>query len=410
MHRETTHPYIILFTLWLLVFSASSQIMIIAPMLPRIGAQLDIPEALQGTLVSAYAVMVGVFAVTMGPVSDRIGRRRILLAGTGLMTVALVLHAAAFNYPTLLLLRALAGAAGGVLSGSAVSYVGDYFPYERRGWANGWIMSSTALGQILGVPMGTVLAGWYGFHVPFLAFGVTMAATFVLVWFCVPQPPVRLSAGSLTPASMLRRYAALMARPAPRAGAIAFFLMFLGISSYVIYLPTWLASARGATEGQVASLFLVGGIANAMTGPLAGRLSDQIGRRWLIILSCVGLSIVMLSTTVVVRELWMAYPLFFATMVFVAARMSPFQALLSALAADEERGTFMSMSIALGQVGFAAGGALAGPIYTQFGYASNTVLGAVSVLLMAALVWGYLPEPGRPAVDLDASSAPETTG
>ncbi|MGH9943662.1 MAG: MFS transporter, partial [Pyrinomonadaceae bacterium] len=164
---------LVLFALWLLVFSASSQIMIISPMLPQIGAQLNIPEVLQGTLVSSYALMVGVCAIIVGPISDRVGRRRVLLFGSGFMALALALHVLAVNYVALLLVRGLAGAAGGALSGAAVSYVGDYFPYERRGWANGWIMSSTALGQILGVPVGTLLAARYGFRTAFLWFACT---------------------------------------------------------------------------------------------------------------------------------------------------------------------------------------------------------------------------------------------
>ena len=73
---------IIIFALWLLVFSASSQIMIITPILPLIGEELGIGESRLGTLVSAYAIMVGIFAIVAGPVSDKIGRRRILLLGT----------------------------------------------------------------------------------------------------------------------------------------------------------------------------------------------------------------------------------------------------------------------------------------------------------------------------------------
>jgi MFS family permease len=84
-----TSPGLIVFALWLLVFSASSQIMIISPILPQIGQELDIADAVLGTLVSAYALMVGVFAIISGPISDRIGRRRILLIGTGVMAVAL---------------------------------------------------------------------------------------------------------------------------------------------------------------------------------------------------------------------------------------------------------------------------------------------------------------------------------
>lgn len=402
---DRTHPYLIIFALWLLVFSASSQIMIISPMLPQIGEQLSIPEALQGTLVSAYAIMVGVFGLVIGPISDKVGRRRVLLAGTGAMAVALALHAAAVNYAMLLGLRALAGSAGGMLSGAAVSYVGDYFPYERRGWANGWIMSSTALGQILGVPLGTILAGRYGFHVPFLAFGVTMSMAFLLIWRFVPQPVVRRSAERLTVKGAVGRYVELLKRPEPRAGAAAFCLMFLGISSFVVFLPTWLTAAHGATPNQVASLFLVGGVANALTGPTVGKLSDRVGRKRVITIACVGLAAVMASATFVVRNLWFAYPLFFLAMIFISARMSPFQALLSALSSEERRGTLMSLAVALGQVGFALGGALAGVLYTRFGFASNTALGAVSVLLMAWIVWRFIPEPEVEPPQLEVSLA-----
>jgi predicted MFS family arabinose efflux permease len=53
----------------------------------------------------------------------------------------------------------------------------------------------------------------------------------------------------------------------------------------------------------------------------------------------------------------------------------------------------MSLTVALGQVGFGLGGALAGPFYSTFGYGSNTIIGAVSVLGMGLLVWFMVPEP-----------------
>ena len=90
--------YLIIFTLWLLVFSASSQIMIIAPILPLIGEELGIADAALGTLISAYSLMVGMFAILSGPVSDRVGRRRILILGCLTMTAALILHAFVVGY------------------------------------------------------------------------------------------------------------------------------------------------------------------------------------------------------------------------------------------------------------------------------------------------------------------------
>jgi predicted MFS family arabinose efflux permease len=83
-------------------------------------------------------------------------------------------------------------------------------------------------------------------------------------------------------------------------------------------------------------------------------------------------------------------------MVLIAMRTSPFSALLTALVTDERRGSLMSLSVALGQVGMAAGGALAGPLFAGVGYPSNTALGAASVLAMGLIVWNRLPEPILP--------------
>lgn len=99
---DKTRANLILFALWLLIFSASSQIIIIAPILPVIGEQLSMPESLQGVLVTSYAVMVGIFALVIGPISDKVGRRRVLLVGTLSMAIALSLHGLAQTWQQLL--------------------------------------------------------------------------------------------------------------------------------------------------------------------------------------------------------------------------------------------------------------------------------------------------------------------
>ena len=211
--------------------------MIISPILPRIGDELSIPEAYLGTLVSAYSLMVGVFAVISGPISDRVGCRRILLLGSGIMTVALVLHAFVSGYGSFLAVRLFAGSAGGVLSGSAVSYIGDYFPYNRRGWATGWVMSGSAFGQIIGIPVGVLLAGEYGFRSPFYLFAITMAITFLLVYARVPQPHVERTRTPITVGRAVSDYMTMLKRPEIASAALAFFMMFLGVSMFVVYLP-----------------------------------------------------------------------------------------------------------------------------------------------------------------------------
>jgi len=386
--------YLIIFTLWLLVFSSASQIMIISPILPLIGEELDIADAVLGTLVSAYSLMVGFFAILAGPVSDKIGRRRILLVGCATMTVALVLHGFVVGYYSFLLVRIFAGCGGGILSGAAVSYIGDAFPYDRRGWATGWVMSGAAFGQIIGIPLGIVMAERWGFRSPFYMFAATMAATILVLFFKVPQPDVKRTEHALTIRRAVEDYVALLRRPEVAWAAVAFFMMFLGVSVFVVYLPTWLESDLGATGDQIALMFLAGGIANVATGPAAGKLSDRIGRKGIILLACIGLSIVMVLTVPLVTSLVTAYVFFFMTMALVAMRVSPFSALVTELVQDERRGSLMCLTLALGQVGFALGGAVAGPLYAHVGYLSNTLLGAGFVLGMGLIVWFFIPEPG----------------
>ena len=74
-------------------------------------------------------------------------------------------------------------------------------------------------------------------------------------------------------------------------------------------------------------------------------------------------------------------------------RISPFSALLTALVNDDRRGSLMSLAVALGQMGFALGGAIAGPLFAGMGYSANTVLGAIFVLAMGLIVWFFIPEP-----------------
>ena len=390
-----------------MVFSASSQVIIIAPILPRIGEALAIPQALQGTLVTAYAVMLSIFALITSPISDKIGRRRILLIGTGFMAAALILHGFVDSYASLLSMRALAGVAGGMLSGGAVAYVGDYFPYERRGWANGWVMSGMAVGQIIGIPLGTLLADWFDFRLPFLLFAATMGIAWLLIWFYVPQPDVRRDPDRLTVKRAVLNYGRLLKNPDAAVAVAAFFLMFFSIGLYVIYLPTWLENALQVDGNEIATLFLVGGIANVITGPIAGRISDNLGRKPLIVSSCLGLGVLMLATTYLIQSMWVAYLLFALAMVMVAMRISPFQSLMTALVPDERRGILMSLAIAVGQVGIGLGSAVAGPAYTEYGYLSNTVIGAVAIVLMAVLVQYFLPEPeGDPTTSVSVDVTP----
>ena len=401
----------ILFALWLLVFTAASQTIIVTPILPVIGEALGVGAGRLGLLVTVYSWVLAAAALVMGPISDRIGRRRVLVLGSGALAGALALHGLADTFGSLLAVRVLAGAGGGVLSGAAVSYCGDYFPYERRGWATGWVMSGVPFGLVLGIPIGRALAVAFEYRTPFVAFAGVMVAAFVLVLTVVPQPDVGRAAERPTVAGALRQYGALLRERDTAVAVATYFLMYLGLGLLIVYLPQWLTTrfaldvtvfgrpleVFGLPLDLIATLFLVGGAASVVVGPRAGSLSDTVGRKPLILASCLGLAAVTAALTFVVVERWAAYPVYVAVMALFAMRAAPLQALLTALVPDRQRGAFLSLTIAVGQIGTGLGATAAGALYAGAGYRATTLVSAAVVLAMALLVWRALPEPTEQA-------------
>ena len=383
----------ILFLLWLMVFGSASQIMITAPILPQIGQALSIPEHLLGTLVTAYVLMMGITALIAGPISDKIGRRRILMIGTGGMGFALLAHLFAVDYFSFLGLRALAGLFGGILSGAAVAYVGDYFPYEKRGWANGIITSGLAFGQVAGIPLGIYLSKWYDFHASFTLFAIPMLLAFVLMFKFLPEPQIVHSKMELTVKNALHSYQEMLKNSKVFGACLAFTLMFFSLMLFIVFYPKWLTQTFGMKQEELALMYLVGGIANVLVSPFAGKLSDKIGRKPLIIGSSVGMSILLGATTFWVKTPFLAYVSFFLAMMMVAMRISPLQALMTTLTTPEKRGSLMSLTVAVGQVGGGLGSALAGYLYGQYGFLSNSLVASFFILMMAVVVWKMLPEP-----------------
>ncbi|NNF58520.1 MAG: MFS transporter [Rhodothermaceae bacterium] len=390
-----------------MVFTAASQTIIVTPILPVIGTELGVPASRLGLLISVYSWVLAFAALVMGPVSDRVGRRRVLLFGSGALVIALALHGLADSFGALLGMRILAGAGGGMLSGAAVSYVGDYFSYERRGWATGWVMSGVPFGLVIGIPLGRILAVGFGFRTPFVAFSAVMAVAFVLILTVVPQPDVERESKRMTVAGTLKRYAGLLGQRDALTAAATYFLMYFGLGLLVVYLPQWLTeqfpleialfgkplTLFGLPVDFIATLFGVGGLISVIASPMAGTLSDRIGRKPLILASCIGLALVTVLVTYLVTVRWRAYPLYMAIMLLFAMRMTPLQALLTALVPARQRGTLLSLTIAVGQIGTGLGASLGGILYASSGYRMTTMASAASIVLMALLVWRFLPEP-----------------
>ena len=377
------------------MFASSSQFFVMSPILSQIGAQLDIVESLRGTLITAYAVTLGIAALMIGPISDRLGRRKILLFGAGAMAISLFMHQLAMDYWSMLSFRILAGAAGGVLTGSCVAYIGDYFPSAKKGQINGIVATGSAAGQILGIPLGTILAGEIGFYAPFHFFGAVMIIAFFVILWKVPQPNVKLSTCPTDLHHSIKKYWEILQHPSVKTIALGYGLMFLSFSSFIVYFPTWLENSFRINSYDIALLFLIGGLATVFTGPIAGFISDKTGRKQILIFTNLLLVIVMpLSVFFLNMQSNMYLLAFFIIMLLIVARMVPFQALASEIIGDEQRGRMMSLTISIGQFGMALGSGVSGYIYSHIGFIGNATLAAIASFMMALLIQKYIPDTG----------------
>jgi predicted MFS family arabinose efflux permease len=351
-------------------------------------------------------VSLGASALITGPVSDRIGRRLILLYGTILMAATLALHTAAADYELLFSMRLLAGVGGGMLTGGSVAYVGDYFPYEQRGWANGWVMSGTAFGQVAGIPIGKVLATGFGYRWPFLMFAVPMGLSAILIWLYVPQPDADLDEKRLTPGRLVEKYRTVL-RGSDAVNAVgSYLLMFSGFGLFTAFLPSWLESTVGVSSYEIALLFAIGGTANILASPLGGRLSDRIGRKPIVVWASLVLGLLMAFAPFYITGFLIAAVLFFLAMGLIGIRVGPLQSLITALVPDRQRGLLMGLAMSVGQSGFGVGSFVASITYGPYGFLSNAVGGGLAMVGMAGLVHWGLPEPSLASPEEDSPSGP----
>ena len=105
---------------------------------------------------------------------------------------------------------------------------------------------------------------------------------------------------------------------------------------------------------------------------------------------------------------------FVAVMALFASRATSFTTLLTELVDGDQRGSLMSLTVGVGQVGVGIGGALAGTVYGSVGYTPSAVAAGLSMLFIAALVVAFLPAtgpiPGAASTPATATGGPVPTG
>ncbi len=156
-----------------------AQAYMIAPILVRLGQAFHTSSGVVGLAVPAYLVPYGVMTLVWGPLSDRVGRRSVIVASLSAFVALTALSALSTSAAMFIAMRlATALGASGVVPIS-LALIGDLFPYERRGRALGWLFGGMAGGIAAGAAGGALaepLAGWPGLFLAVGAAGLVLLA------------------------------------------------------------------------------------------------------------------------------------------------------------------------------------------------------------------------------------------
>lgn len=174
------------FLIYLAVFVSVVAFSMVFPLLPLYAKHFAASNITIGLLAASFAFAQLLFSPFWGILSDRFGRKPIILLGLFGLSLSFLVFAFAANLAALFLFRFIQGVFSGATMPSARAYVADVTSKEERVKAMGRIGASLALGVILGPAIGGLLAQ-SSMVLPFFAAALIAALNFILMFFFLPE-------------------------------------------------------------------------------------------------------------------------------------------------------------------------------------------------------------------------------
>ena len=245
-------------------------ITMVGPLLVDLSRELQVPLGQAGLLAAAMSLPWALGAPLTGLLSDRLGRRPLIvlaLAGIGVSTIA---AAFASNFATLLVARFAAGVFGAFGPASVMAAVGDLFPPQRRGMAMGWLNAGFGLAAVAGVPAVGIVDGLFGWRWAFAATGSVLLLLAILAQAAFPSPrPTH------TGSTLRQTYAAVLGVPKLGNVLTANLLERSIFNAAVLYLPPYLMLSYGLGAADVAPALALVAIGTIVGNSLGGWLGDR---------------------------------------------------------------------------------------------------------------------------------------
>ena len=296
-----------LFSIILVVFIDLLGFSLILPLLPYYAKTFNTNQTVTGLLIASYAVMQLIGAPLLGRLSDRFGRRPVLLLSVFGTFIGFLLLGFANALWMLFGSRILDGLTGGNLS-VAQAYISDVTDEKSRSKGLGMIGAAFGLGFIIGPVTGGLLSQW-GYAVPAFAAAAISLINLVLIYAWLPESLIEEKRSQMTekrPAVSLN--ALLVAFQRPFTGSILITRFFFGLAFAIfqtIFSLYALAKFNLTARDTGFVLTYVGVLSVIVQGFLVGRLSSRFREDVLITVSVVLMGISLFAWALAPSVLWL---------------------------------------------------------------------------------------------------------
>ncbi len=346
---------------------------ILIPLLPFFVLKFGAQDYVVGVVFATYSICQLFAGPVWGNVSDRIGRKMVLIVSQIGATIAWVLMAFAPSVPFVLLSRALEGLSGGNI-GVTQAYVADLVEPKRRGEAFAYVGAAFSAGFVFGPATGGWLAQRYGFAVPFLLAAALQLLTLLLTIFMLPESRGKTPEGAQSAVGLGEIFHSLR----DRAVAPVLWLRLI----YTLAMYGWFSAMAlilhaqlGWGVAETSYVFAAFGVLQVVLQlAVVGRIVDRLGNR---VATNLGLAFCVAAFALVpfATSFALAVVLLVLFGIGLSIENSAFPALASDVAPDDRRGTVLGVVSGLDSLA----GFVMPPITTG-------VLGAFGVPPVAAIM------------------------
>jgi multidrug resistance protein len=357
---------------------------ILIPLMPFFVQHFGAPPIAVGLLFTAFAGCQFLAGPVWGNVSDRIGRKAVLIVSQIGATIGWTMLAFAPNLGIVFVARIIEGISGGNISVTQ-AYVSDLVEPAKRAQAFAYIGAAFSAGLIFGPAAGGWLAGHYGFRIPFLLAAALQLLTLLVTIAVLPESR---SKDAQAEVATLADIVASLRDPKLAPTLWQKFVYSMGLYGWFAAFTLVLQRQLGLTAETVSYLFAgFGAISVVMQLGVVGRISAALGDRRT---NSLGLAAVTLSFAIVpfLHDLRVAGAMFALFAFGLSTSNATLPALIADAAPESQRGTILGVASSLES----ASGVIMPPLSTGTLelYGATATAGLSAAFTLGALVMGLL--------------------